>query len=190
MNIYIKNMVSHSCIVLVRTELEKLNIPYKSIKLGEVQTDGVIECSLYHKMVEALKGVGFEVLHCKKEILIEKIKNIVVESIHHRDDRLKFRFSDYLSSQLNYHYKYLSNLFSEEQGLTIEKYIIAQKIERVKELMAYEELTLDEIAYKVHYSSASHLSKQFKKTTGISPSHYKKLNDKMLTPLEQVGIAV
>ncbi len=190
MNIYIKNMVSHSCIVLVRNELEKLHVPYVEIKLGEVKTDGVIDYEVYQKMVDALRGTGFEVLHCKKKILVEKIKNIIVESVHHTDDRLKFRFSDYLSSQLNYHYKYLSNLFSEEQGLTIEKYIIAQKIERVKELMAYEELTLDEIAYRVHYSSASHLSKQFKKTTGISPSHYKKLNDKMLTPLEQVGIAV
>ena len=190
MNLYIKNMVSHSCILLVKAELNKLDVQYTDVKLGEVIIDCNIDLSTYQQFVDAMQKVGFEVLQCKKKILVERIKNIVVECVHHTEDKLKFRFSDYICSKLNYNYKYLSNLFSEYQGITIEKYMIAQRIERVKELMAYEELNLNEIAFRVHYSSASHLSKQFKKTTGISPSDYKKLTDKMLTPLEQVGIAV
>jgi YesN/AraC family two-component response regulator len=190
MNLYIKNMVSHSCILLVKAELNKLDIPFTAVNLGEIRIDGTVDLSSYQQFVEAMQEIGFEVLQCKKKILVERIKNIVVESVHHTEDKLKFRFSDYICSKLNYNYKYLSNLFSEEQGITIEKYMIAQRIERVKELMAYEELNLNEIAFRVHYSSASHLSKQFKKITGISPSDYKKLTDKVLTPLEQVGIAV
>jgi AraC-like DNA-binding protein len=190
MNIYIKNMVSHSCILLVKSELNRLQVSFTDVKLGEIVLDKNIDLVTYQAILDAMHNIGFEVLQCKKKVLVEKIKNIIVESIHHSDEKMKFRFSDYICSKLNYNYKYLSNLFSEEQGVTIEKYIIAQRIERVKELMAYEELNLNEIAFRVHYSSASHLSKQFKKITGISPSDYKKLNDKMLIPLEQVGIAV
>jgi AraC-like DNA-binding protein len=190
MRLYVKNMVSHSCILVVKAELEKLGAPYINIRLGEIELDNNIPLGLYQQINEAMRKTGFEILLGKKKILVERIKNIIIELIHYSEEGLKFRFSDYISSRLNYHYKYLSTLFSEELGLTIEKYIIAQKIERVKELMVYDELNLNEIAFRAHYSSASHLSKQFKKITGISPSDYKKLNNKSLTPLEEVGIAV
>jgi AraC-like DNA-binding protein len=190
MLLYVKNMVSHSCILLVKAELEKLGVAYIDVRLGEIVIDNNTSLGLYQQIVETLQKSGFEILLGKKKILVERIKHVIIELIHHSEDELKFRFSDYISSKLNYHYKYLSTIFSEELGLTIEKYIIAQKIERVKELIVYEELNLTEIAFKVHYSSASHLSKQFKKTTGISPSDYRKLNNKPLTPLEEVGIAV
>jgi AraC-like DNA-binding protein len=190
MILYIKNMVSHSCILVVKGELEKLGIAYTSVKLGEIEVADNLEFGACQKIADSMQQLGFGLLLSRKQILLEKIKTIIIELVHHSEDDLKFRYSDHISSKLNHHYKYLSTLFSKEMGLTIEEYIIAQKIERVKELMAYEDLNLTEIAFKAHYSSASHLSKQFKKITGVSPSDYKKLNMLSLTPIEEVGIAV
>ena len=190
MKLFIKNMVSNSCIVLVKSELEKLCIPYTNVRLGEIEIDGNLSSKLYNQTMQALKTLGFDILQTSNEILTERIKNVIVELIHHTEDELKFNFSNYLSSKLNLNYTYLSNLFAKEQGVSIRDYIIAQRIELVKELMSYDELNLSEIAYRAHYSSAAHLSNQFKKLMGITPSTYKKMNDKMLVPLEQVGIAV
>jgi AraC-like DNA-binding protein len=188
MNLYIKNMVSNSCILVVKAQLEKLGIHYVKVKLGVIEIKGTLDIHIYNQLLKALQETGFEILHENKRILVERTKNIVIKLIRDSDEELKFRFSDYLSSKLNYNYTYLSNIFTEIEGITIQKYIIAQKIERVKELMTYGELNLNEIAFRVHYSSLAHLSNQFKDITGISPSDYKKLNNKMPIPIEEVGL--
>jgi AraC-like DNA-binding protein len=130
---------------------------------------------------------GLELMDDKKAVLIERIKNVITEMIHHTDESLKVNYSDYISEKLNYDYTYLSNLFSEVKGITIQQFIIVHKIEKVKELLYYDELNLTEIAYKLHYSSVAHLSNQFKKVTGLSPSAYKALKDKIRRPLEEIG---
>ena len=130
---------------------------------------------------------GLELMDDKKAVLIEKIKNVIIEMVHYTDELLKVNFSDFLSEKLNYDYTYLANLFSEVQGTTIEKFIISHKIERVKELIIYDELNLTEIAWKMHYSSVAHLSNQFKKITGLTPSHFKNLKDKRRSPIEEIG---
>jgi AraC-like DNA-binding protein len=135
---------------------------------------------------EALLKSGLELLDDKKSVLIQKIKNVIVELIHYSEEPLAINFSDHLSQKLNHNYTYLANLFSEVQGTTIEKFIIAHKIERVKELLVYNELNLTEIAYLMHYSSVAHLSAQFKKITGLTPSHFKQLREKRLTMLENL----
>jgi len=188
MKLFTKNMVSHSCILLVKSELDKLHIPYINVDLGEIEIDGALTAELYQQARQAMQNLGFDILESNQKILTEKIKNIIVEVVHYTEDELKFKFSDYLSSKLNLHYTYLNYVFFKEQGMSIKKYFIAQKIERVKKLITYQELNLTEIAFKTHYSSIAHLSNQFKKMTGFSPSNYKKLNDKMRLPLEQVGL--
>jgi AraC-like DNA-binding protein len=139
-----------------------------------------------NKLNIGLKKSGLSLMDDKKSILVEKIKIIVVELIHYSEVLLKVNFSNYLSEKLNYDYTYLANLFSENQGTTIERFIITHKIERVKELLVYDELSLTEIAYKLHYSSVAHLSNQFKKITGLNPSHFKNLKHKRRTTLENV----
>jgi AraC-like DNA-binding protein len=129
---------------------------------------------------------GLELMDDKKAVLIEKIKNAIIEMVHYKDELLKVNFSDFLSEKLNYDYTYLANLFSETQGTTIEKFIIAHKIERVKELIIYDEFNLTEIAWMMHYSSVAHLSNQFKKITGLTPSHFKQLKDKRRQAIENV----
>jgi AraC-like DNA-binding protein len=172
--------------MIVKSELQKLGLHFAKVELGEVE---VLEEVSQHKLEQlktALMKSGLELMDDKKSILIEKIKNVIVELIHYTEDEPKVNFSTYLTQKLNYDYKYLSNLFSEVQGTTIEKFIIYHKIERVKELIVYDELTLSEIAFKMHYSSAAHLSNQFKKVTGLTPSHFKKLKVKRLTNLDDI----
>jgi YesN/AraC family two-component response regulator len=164
--------------MIVKSELENLGITYSMVELGEVLINEVPGVKKYNQLKAALLAHGLEILEDKKSILIEKIKNTIVESIHYSDEPLAVNFSVYLSEQLNLDYKYLSNLFSEVKGTTIEQYIIAHKIEHVKELLIYNELTLTEIADKLHYSSVAHLSNQFKKVTGLTPSYFKQLKDK------------
>jgi AraC-like DNA-binding protein len=130
---------------------------------------------------------GLELMEDKKAILIERIKNAVIEMVHHSDEMIKTNFSEFLSQKLNHDYTYMANLFSEVQGITIEHFIIAHKIERIKELIIYDELNITEIAWKMNYSSVAHLSNQFKKVTGLSPSHFKQLKDKRRSPIEEVG---
>lgn len=179
-------MVSLRCKMLVRETLVSLNIKYFSIELGLVETDQDISEEQQVKLTEILKKSGLIVLDDKRSILIEKIKTAVVEMIHHADQPPVQNFSDYLSEKLGYDYTYLANTFSEVKGITIQHFIILHKIEKVKELLLYDELNLTEISHKLNYSSAAHLSAQFKKITGLTPSFYKELGQKRRVNLEDL----
>jgi len=188
LKIYIKHMVSNRCKMAVKEELRKLGLHFIVVDLGEVEIMENISAEQREQMKTALLTSGFELMDDKKAILIEKIKNAVIEMVHHSDEAIKTNFSDFLSEKLNHNYTYLANLFSEVQGTTIEHFIIAHKIERIKELIIYDELNITEIAWKMNYSSVAHLSNQFKKVTGLSPSHFKQLKDKRRSSIEDVGI--
>ena len=179
-------MVCIRCKMVVKSELEKLGLHYVSVVLGEANILEGISPEQRNELNIALKKSGLELMDDKKSMLIEKIKNSIVELVHYSDDQLKVNLSDYLSEKLNFDYTYLANLFSEVQGTTIEKFFIAHKIEKAKELIVYDELNLTEIADKLHYSSVAHLSNQFKKITGLTPSHFKKLKNKRRIALEDV----
>jgi AraC-like DNA-binding protein len=170
----------------VKSELEKLGIDYHYVKIGEVKTIGHLSHEQLDNLDVALRKSGLELMNNKKSILVEKIKAAIIELVHYREDQIKVNLSVYLGEKLNYDYTYLANLFSEVKGITIEKFYLTHKIERVKELIIYDELTLSEIAYRMHYSSVAHLSNQFKKYTGLTPSHYKMLRDKRRDTLENV----
>jgi len=186
MKIYIKYMVSLRCKMMVRKELEKLGIIYKMIDLGMVETFENIDDEQWEKLKKNLLKSGLELLDNKKGILIEKIKNVITEMIHYTDEIPKVNYSDYISEKLGYDYTYLANTFSEVKGITIQQFIIINKIEKVKELLLYDELNLTEISYKLHYSSVAHLSNQFKKITGLTPSFYKQLKQKRMKNLENM----
>ena len=186
MKLYIRYMVSIRCKMVVKTELEKLGLHSLKVELGEVEIKESLTEEKRKILDIGLKRSGLELMDDKKSMLIEKIKNVIIEMVHYADDLPKTNFSDYLSKKLNHDYGYLANLFSEVQGITIEHYIISHKIERVKELLVYGELTLTEISYKLHYSSVAHLSSQFRKVTGLTPSHFKKLKHKRRIALEDV----
>ena len=174
MKIYIKNMVCIRCNMLVKEQLKKITLRNTVVKLGEVQiTGGLTDAELNEFRTRLLK-FGLEVLDDKKRILIEKIKEVIIELIHYNDEPLKINFSAYLSRKLNHEYTYMANLFSEVEGIHLEHYMISHKVERVKELLVYDKLTLTEISYKLNYSSVAHLCNQFKKITGITPSNFKK----------------
>ena len=179
-------MVSIRCKMIVKAELDILGIDTTVMELGEVEVIGKPSDKKLSLLKTALLRHGLILMDDKKSILIEKIKNIIVEMIHYNDKLPKVNFSDLLSEKLNYDYTYLSNLFSEVKGITIEHYIISHKIERVKEMLIYNELTLSEIAYQLHYSSVAHLSNQFKKVTGLTPSFFKNMKHKRLIPLEDL----
>jgi AraC-like DNA-binding protein len=179
-------MVSLRCKMVVRDELKKLGISHLNISLGQVELlEDITDPQREQIRVSLLKS-GLELMDDKKSILIEKIKDIIIEMVHYEDELPKLNFSDYLSEKLNYNYTYLANLFSETEGTTIEHFIIMHKIERVKELIIYDELNLTEIAWKLHYSSVAHLSNQFKKITGLTPSFFKSLKDKKRGNLENL----
>lgn len=171
-------MVSIRCKMLVKEILNSLNIPFKFINLGEVELNETLTFDQKESFRLQLLESGLELIEDKKAVIIEKIKNVIIEMIHYEDEIPKVNFSDYLSSKLNYNYTYLANLFSETEAITIEHYIIMHKIERVKELIVYDDLNLSEIAWKFHYSSVAHLSHQFKKVTGLTPSFFKSLKNK------------
>ena len=173
MKLYVKNMVCSRCKMVVKSELEKAGLHPVSVELGEVEIKEEPGADALHELNNSLKNLGFEIIDDRKSRIIEKIKNIIVEIIHHSDQDISVNVSQYISQKLHYDYSYLSNLFSEVEGITIEKYLIAQKIEKVKELLKYDELTLSEIAYRLGYSSVAYLSSQFKKQTGLTPSFYK-----------------
>jgi AraC-like DNA-binding protein len=168
-------MVSLRCKMIVKEELINLGISFGTVDFGMVEITSAITMEQVDKLRYNLHHSGLELLDDKKSILIEKIKNVIIEMIHYSDELPKLNFSDYLCEKLNYDYNYLSNVFSEVKGITIRQFIILHKIEKVKELLLYDELNLSEISYRLHYSSVSHLSNQFKKITGLSPSYYKKL---------------
>ena len=179
-------MVSIRCKMVVKDELSKLGLYYLSVDLGQVNMKDDITIDQREKLKIALLKSGLELMEDKKAVLIEKIKNVIVEMVHYSDELPKMNFSDYLSGKLNYDYTYLSNLFSETEGTTIEHYILVHKIERVKELIIYDELNLTEIAWKMQYSSVAHLSHQFKKITGLTPSFFKSLKNKKRNTLENL----
>ncbi len=178
MKLYIKYMVSLRCKMVVKDELKELGLQPIMVDLGVVEILDNITEAQRDALRENLLKSGLELLDDKKSILIEKIKNLVIEMIHYTEELPKINYSDYLSEKTGFDYTYLSNLFSEVKGITIQQFIIIHKIERVKELLLYDELTLSEIAYQLHYSSVAHLSNQFKKITGLSPSFYKQLKQK------------
>jgi AraC-like DNA-binding protein len=179
-------MVSLRCKMMVKEELKKLGLRYVVVDLGMVEMlENITEEQREQLKINLLKS-GLELLDDKRSILIEKIKNVIVEMIHYSEEVPKTNYSDHISAALDYDYTYLSNIFSEVKGITIQQFIIINKIERVKELLLYDELNLTEIAYKLHYSSVAHLSNQFKKVTGLSPSFFKKLKQKRSGNLENV----
>jgi AraC-like DNA-binding protein len=171
--LHIKNMVCDRCIMAVSSELEKLNINAKTVLLGEVELYDTLNSEVKDQLRNNLEKIGFELLEDKKHQLTERVKNIIIDLIHHKHTYLQINLSDYISEQIGLDYSSVSKQFSETEHTTIEKFVIAQKIERVKELISYNELTLSEIADHLHYSSVAHLSGQFKKVTGITPSEYK-----------------
>ena len=180
-------MVSARCKMMVKEELRKLGLHFVVVDLGEVEIMEDLSEEQRAQMKIALLQVGLELMDDKRAVLIEKIKNTIIEMVHHTDEMSKTNFSDFLSGKLHYNYTYLASIFSEVQGTTIEQYIISHKIERIKELIIYGELNITEIAWKMNYSSVAHLSNQFKKMTGLSPSHFKQLKDKRRSPIEEIG---
>jgi AraC-like DNA-binding protein len=183
-------MVSNRSKTEAKDELTKLGLHFIFLDLGEVEIMEDISSEQREQLKTALSNIGLELMDDKKAILIDKIKNVIIEMVHHTEEKIKINFSDYLSEKLNHDYTYLSNLFSEVQGCTVEHFIISHKIERIKELMMYDELNITEIAWKMNYSSVAHLSNQFKKVTGLSPSHFKQLKDKRRSPIEEIGSPV
>ena len=179
-------MVSQRCKMMVIDELKKVGVEHTAVDLGMVETYHDLNDQQRSLLRENLLKSGLELLDDKKSILIERIKNLIVELVHYSDQLPNLNYSEYISDKLQYDYTYLSNIFSEVKGTTIQQFIIIHKIERVKELLLYDELNLTEIAYKLQYSSVAHLSNQFKKVTGLSPSFFKKLKQKRIGNLENM----
>ncbi|PJJ08268.1 helix-turn-helix protein [Flavobacterium sp. 1] len=186
MKLYIKNMVCNRCIMAVKNELEKFGHQPLNITLGEVLLNNEMTDSEKEIFGQQLKILGFEMIDDKKSRIIGQIKSSIIEIVHHQNGDLKSNLSDYLSNRLHHDYTYLSNLFSETEGTTIEKYFIAQKIEKVKELLVYDELSLSEIAAKMNYSSVAYLSNQFKKVTGLTPTYFKNIKESKRRPLDEL----
>lgn len=188
MKLYIKYMVSLRCKLLVKAELKNLGLHYTTVELGIVEIMENITAEKREKLKTALLASGLELMDDKKAMLIEKIKIVITEMIHYNDELPKVNYSDYISKIMGYDYTYLANIFSEVKGITIEHYIIAHKIEKVKELLLYDELNLTEISYRMNYSSVSHLSTQFKKVTGLTPTFFKNLQEKKRNSLDNLWI--
>ena len=186
MKLYIKNMVCIRCKMVVKSELEKLGLHYTIVDLGEAEINEDISAVQRERLGIALRKTGLELMDDKKSILVERIKAVIIELVHYTDDQIKINLSDYLSEKLHHDYTYLANLFSEVKGTTIEKFYLTHKIEKVKELLVYDELNLTEIAFLLHYSSVAHLSNQFKRMTGLTPSHFKHLKHKRRSALGNV----
>ncbi len=182
-------MVSNRCKMAVKDALRKLKLHFVVVDLGEVDImENITEEQRFQLKLELFNS-GLELMDDKRAMLIEKIKNVIIEMVHYSEETIKINFSDFLSEKLNHDYTYLANLFSEVQGTTIEQFIIVHKIERIKELIIYGELNITEIAWKMNYSSVAHLSNQFKKVTGLSPSHFKQMKVKRRSPIEEIGNA-
>lgn len=180
-------MVSNRCKMAVKDALRKLKLHFVVVDLGEVDIMENITEEQREKLKVELFNSGLELMDDKRAMLIEKIKNVIIEMVHYSEESIKVNFSDFLSEKLSHDYTYLANLFSEVQGTTIEQFIIIHKVERIKELINYGELNITEIAWKMNYSSVAHLSNQFKKVTGLSPSHFKQMKDKRRSPIEEIG---
>ena len=172
--------------MIVNQEVEKLDLHYLSVELGTVEIQEDITDAQKEQLQKNLKAYGLELLDNRRNIIIEKIKAVIIEMVHYSEDQPNVNYSDYISEKLGYDYTYLANTFSEVKGITIQRYIIINKIERVKELLMYDELNLTEISYKLHYSSVAHLSNQFKKITGLTPTYFKKMKKKRLRNIEDL----
>jgi len=179
-------MVCIRCQMVVKAEMEKIGLKYTYVKIGEAAIPGNIQSEQLKELGIALKKSGLLLMDDKKGILVEKIKSSIIELVHYTEEQIKVNLSDYLSEKLNYNYTYLSNIFTEVKGISIEKFYLTHKIERVKELIVYDELNISEIAYRMNYSSVAHLSNQFKKFTGLTPTHFKMLKNKRRDTLENV----
>lgn len=179
-------MESHRCIAMVKDELNKLGLPYKTVELGEVELIENISPEKLHLIDIELRNAGLEIMDDKQNNLVEKIKAAVRQLIYLSDDFYKPNNSDFISRKVNVDYTRLSHIFSSAQGVTVEKYVIAQKIERVKEMLVYDKLSLSDIAYKLQYSSVAHLSNQFKKVTGLTPSFFRQLRKSSLSNAPKV----
>lgn len=186
MKLSIKNMVSTRCKMAVEKELKNLGAPYAHVHLGEIELLDDLSAMQRDQFKIALREYGMELIEDKKDVLIERIKNVVVESVHYSEAPIKIKFSVFLAEKLQYDYTYLSNIFSQATGTTVEHFVIRNKIERVKELMVYDELNLTEISHLLNYSSVAHLSNQFKKVTGLSPSHFKRLKHARASGLDEI----
>lgn len=184
--LHIKNMVCNRCIMVVKDLLKSLGLQPTSVELGIAVLPDKVTDEVYQAVKEALEPFGFELIDDRKSQVVEYIKDTIIELVHYNDNELKVNLSDYLASKFNRDYSALSKLFSEVTNTTIEKYLIAQKIERAKELLIYGELSLNEIADKLNYSSAAYLSSQFKSVTGLTPSHFKKIKENKRKPLDEV----
>jgi AraC-like DNA-binding protein len=179
-------MVSTRCKLVVKDALKKMNLHFMVVELGEIDVMEDLSLSQREELKKELLVSGLELMDDKRAVLIEKIKNVIIEMVHYTDELPNVNYSDYISEKLHHDYTYLSNIFSEVKGITIQQFIIVHKIERAKELLLYNELNLTEISYKLNYSSVAHLSNQFKKVTGLSPSHFKQLKDKRRNPIEEI----
>ena len=186
MKLHIKNMVCGRCKMVVKAEFEKLGLQTISVELGEVEIQNIINEDQKKELLIHLHTLGFDLLDDKKSKTIEKIKTLIIDLVHHKNNELKTNLSDYLAQNLNQDYNSLSNLFSEVENITIEKYFISQKIEKVKELIIYNELSLSEIADVLNYSNVAHLSNQFKKVTGFTPTYFKQLKNKKRIQIENL----
>jgi AraC-like DNA-binding protein len=186
MKIYIKNMVCNRCKMVVKSELEQLGLSPLMVELGEVELKEELTDTDKEQVNTRFRELGFELIDDKKSRLIERVKNLVVELVHHSDEQLNVNVSDYLVKYIPMEYNYLSNLFSEVEGTTIEKFYIAQRIERVKELLVYDELSLSQIADQMGYSSVAYLSTQFKRVVGLTPSHFKSVKAAKRQSLDQL----
>jgi YesN/AraC family two-component response regulator len=182
MKLYIKNMVCIRCKMVVKDQLKKLSLPYSRVELGEVEINGDVTIAQLAAFKTGLIKFGLDVLDDRKSLLIGKIKKVIVDMVHYEEEPFKLNFSDYLSQKLNYDYTYMANLFSEVEGINVEHYLITHKIERVKELLIYDGLSLTDISYKLQYSSVAHLCNQFKKITGLTPTHFKNMKEKISEP--------
>ncbi|MCH7399394.1 AraC family transcriptional regulator [Belliella sp. DSM 107340] len=186
MKIYVKNMACESCKLVVKEALEELDIEVEKVDLGEIDTKEDVSDEDKKKLNDKIKKVGLELLEKRQGILIEKIRKVIIDYVYNSEDKPHRNFSVLLSEELNNSYPYLANFFSEIEATTIEQYIIALKVERIKELIIFGEDTLSEIADKLHYSSVAHLSAQFKKVTGLTPSHFKALKEKRRISIQNI----
>jgi AraC-like DNA-binding protein len=187
MQLFIKNMVCQRCILAVKSEAEKLGIHHADISLGQMKFhEAKPEAQVMERLKSALRNLGFEIIDDKKSRLIDRVKTILIEKIHRSDGELRNSWSEIIAAELQYEYNYISNLFSAVEGITIEQYIIRQKVEKVKELLFYDELTLSEISYRMGYSSAAYLTNQFKKVTGMTPGQFRQLLNKNRTALDKL----
>lgn len=186
MKIYVKNMACESCKIVVKDALKELNVKPVKVDLGEVETEKELTQEQKTKLNNKIKKAGLELLEKKDGVLIEKIRQVIIDYVYHSDEKPELKFSVLLSEKLGLNYNYLSNFFSEVEATTIEQYLISLKIERIKELIVLEEHTFSEIAEKLHYSSVAHLSSQFKKATGLTPTHFKKLKEKRRLTIQEI----